>query len=73
MRFGSTAFRLHRVMEILYFTLTAMILYVFADWLLDRMEALAGRRFEHRTLVFFGLLLGLALASFALIRNFVAP
>ena len=56
-------------MEIVYFTLTAIVLYVFSDWVLRRMEAFAGRRFEHRTLIFFALLLGLALASFALIRN----
>jgi len=60
-------------MEIVYFTLTAIVLYVFCDWLLDRMEAIAGRRFEHRSLLFFGLLLGLALVSFALIRHLAAP
>lgn len=60
-------------MEIVYFTLTAVVLYVFSDWLLNRMEAIAGKRFEHRSLVFFGLLLGLALVSFALIRHLTAP
>lgn len=56
-------------MEVVYFTLTAIVLYVFSDWVLGRMEAFAGRRFEHRTLIFFALLLGLALVTFALIRN----
>jgi hypothetical protein len=56
-------------MEILYFTLAAIVLYVVSDWALKRMEAYAGRRFEHRTLIFFAIILGLALASFALIRN----
>jgi hypothetical protein len=59
-----------RSMEIIYFTLTAVALYVISDWALKRMEALAGRRFEHRSLIFFALILGLALVSFALIRMF---
>ena len=57
-------------MEIIYFTVTAIALYVISDWALGRMEAFAGRRFEHRSLIFFAIILGLALVSFALIRNF---
>ncbi len=60
---------LHVEMEAVYFTLVAIALYVFCDWVLKRMEVFAGRQFEHRTLIFFALLLGLALVSFALIRN----
>jgi hypothetical protein len=59
-----------RAMEIIYFTLTAIVLYVVSDWALKRMEAFAGRRFEHRSLIFFGIILVLALVSFALIRSF---
>ncbi len=59
-------------MEAVYFTLTAIACYVIADWALERMEAMAGRRFEYRTIIFFALILGLALVSFALVRNFVA-
>ena len=51
------------------FSLTGVILYVGGDWLLQRLEARAGRRFEHRSLVFFALLLGMALLAFALIRT----
>ena len=57
-------------MEAVYFTLTAIACYVISDWALKRMEAIAGRRFEHRTLIFFALILSLALVSFALVRNF---
>jgi hypothetical protein len=56
-------------MEILYYTLTAIVLYLGADWILDRIEIAAGRRFEYRSLIFFVILLGMALASFALIRH----
>ncbi len=57
-------------MQILYFTLAAILLYVGADWILNRIETAAGRRLEYRSLVFFAILLVLALASFALIRHF---
>ena len=56
-------------MEILYFTLTAVLLYLAADWILRRIEAAAGRQLEYRSLIFFVILLGMALTSFALIRN----
>jgi hypothetical protein len=51
-------------MEIVYFTLVAIGLYFGADWLLDRIERARGRRFEHRQVAFFALILPLALASF---------
>lgn len=57
-------------MEIVYFTITAIVLYVVSDWALRRIEALAGRQFEHRTLIFFAIILSLALVSFGLIRSF---
>jgi hypothetical protein len=57
-------------MEILYFTLAAVFLYVGADWILKRIEVAAGRRFEYRSIIFFAILLVLALTSFALIRHF---
>jgi len=55
-------------METLYFTIVAIFLYFAADWSLDRIEKALGRRFENRSLVFFAILLLMALASFALIR-----
>lgn len=57
-------------MEILYFTLTAVLLYLAADWILTRIEAAAGRPLEHRNLVFFAILLVMALVSFAIIRQY---
>jgi predicted PurR-regulated permease PerM len=56
-------------MEAVYFALTAIVLYFVSDWVLDRIERAYGRRFEHRTLIFFAILLVLALASFAFIRR----
>ena len=57
-------------MSIVYFTIVAIILYVAADWLLDRLEIAMGRRLEHRSLVFFVILLTLALTSFSLIQYY---
>lgn len=57
-------------MQILYFTLTAILLYLAADWILNRIEAAAGRRLEYRSIIFFAVFLGMALSSFALIRHF---
>lgn len=56
-------------MEFLYFTLVAIILYLGANWILEHIESAAGRRLPQRTLIFFFILLVLALASFALIRR----
>ncbi len=58
-------------MEVVYFTLTAVACYMISDWALKRMEVMAGRRFEHRTLIFFAMILSLALVSFALVRSLV--
>ncbi len=58
-------------MTILYFTLVAIVLYAACDRLLDLLERQAGRRFEHRSMIFFGLLLGSSLLAFAVIRRFV--
>jgi hypothetical protein len=59
-------------MEMLLFTVVAVVLYIVADRALDALERRSGRRFEHRTLIFFAILLGLAMTAFALIRS-LAP
>ena len=57
-------------MDLVYFTLVAIGLYFGADWLLDRIERTRGRRFENRQIVFFAIILPLALAAFWLVRQF---
>jgi len=57
--------------EIVYFTLVAILLYLLADWILRRIEAYLGRVLKQRTVVFFVILLILALVSFAAIRDYV--
>jgi hypothetical protein len=55
-------------MEAIYFTVVAIVLYVLADWLLVRIEVATGKVLEHRSLIFFAILMTLALTSFWLIR-----
>lgn len=55
-------------MQAVYFTLVAAILYLVSNWVVERLEIAAGRRFQYRSLLFFGILLTLALTSFYLIR-----
>lgn len=56
-------------MELLLFAIVAVALFFLSDWLLRRLEAALGREFEQRSLIFFAILLGSALISFALIRQ----
>jgi hypothetical protein len=57
------------LMSIVYFTLAAVALYLFSDWILERVEVTVGRRFQHRSLFFLGILLTLSMTSFALISH----
>ncbi|MDA8107158.1 MAG: hypothetical protein M0015_00825 [Betaproteobacteria bacterium] len=56
------------MLEVAYFTLVAVALYLIADRLLDWIERRRGARFENRQVVFLAIILPLALASFWLIR-----
>jgi len=59
-------------METIVFLIVGLVLYFAADWLLSRVESAMKRRLEYRTLVFFGILFGLALIVFPLIRILLA-
>jgi len=56
-------------MSAIYFTIVAIVLYFVSDWLLERVEVAAGKRFEHRSLIFFVILLTLALITFSIIQQ----
>jgi hypothetical protein len=70
--FIKTDARNGRAMDIVYFTVVAIGVYFAADWLLDWLERRRGERFENRQVVFFAIILPLALASFWLVR-FLSP
>ena len=56
-------------MEIVYFTLAGIGLYFVSDWILDRIETSRGRPFENRSVIFFAIILVLAVVSFQLIGH----
>lgn len=55
--------------EVILFTLVAVGLYFASDALLDWIERRRGARFENRQVVFFAIILVLALVSFTLLRS----
>ena len=57
-------------LQYVYFTIVAILLYLGADWILNRIEEAAGKRFEHRSLLFFAIFLTMTLTSFAVIRAY---
>ena len=57
-------------MQIVYFTVVSVVLYLLAGRMIDWAEHRAGRRFEYRSFYFFALLLAMAFASFELIRRY---
>lgn len=56
-------------MEFLYLLAAGVVLYAVSDRLLRLIEARRGRPFENRSLIFFAILLVLAVGSFAVIRR----
>ena len=56
-------------MEIVYYTIAAVVLYLVADRIVDTAERMAGRRFELRSIYFFVLLSVMAVGSFYVIRQ----
>jgi hypothetical protein len=59
-------------MDIVWFTLVALGLYFGADRLLDWLERRRGARFPNRQVVFFAIILPLALAAFWVMRSLSA-
>ena len=57
-------------MEMLYYTVAAIFLYVVSDWILNQIENRRGERFENRSLIFFAIILVLSVALFNLIQHF---
>ena len=56
-------------MEFVYYTIAGIVLYLGSDWILNRIEISRGKRFEHRLLVFFVIILVLAVVSFRIIEH----
>lgn len=58
--------------EILVFTLNAIFIYFVADWIVRMIEARRGEVLKNRQIVFFAVILVLALVTFRLLRELLS-
>ena len=59
-------------MEFVYYTITGIVLYLISDQILLAAERWQGKVFEHRSLIFFVIILVLALTTFKVIETIIA-
>jgi len=57
------------MMEILVFTLNAIVVYLLADWIIRTMERRRGEVLKNRQIIFFVVFLSLALISFNVLQT----
>ncbi len=57
------------MMEIVVFTLNAIVVYFLADWILRAMEQKKGAVLKNRQIIFFVIFLSLALISFNTLKT----
>jgi preprotein translocase subunit SecE len=60
------------MMEIIVFTLNAILIYLLADWVIRAIEQKKGEVLKHRQVIFFVVFLSLALISFNVLRTILA-
>lgn len=58
------------MLDLVAYTVAGLVLYFVSDWILNQMEIRRGARFENRSLVFFAIIMVLALGLFELIKRF---
>jgi hypothetical protein len=58
-------------MAYLYYTITAVLLYLISDWILNKIETYYGKRFQYRSVIFFVIIMVLAVGSFEVIERIV--
>ena len=51
------------------YTVAAVLLYLVSDWILNQIEIKRGERLEHRSLIFFVIIMVLAMSTFTLIER----
>lgn len=57
------------VLQVVLFTVVAVALYFFTDWVLRTIEQYRGEPLPHRNLVFFAIIFVLAVTSFEIIQR----
>jgi len=61
------------MMEVLVFTLNAILIYLLADWIIRAFEKRRGEILKQRQVIFFVVFLVMALISFEVLRTLLAP
>jgi len=56
------------LIEILLFTLVAIVIYLVSDWIIRMIEARRGEVLKNRQVIFFAIFLVLAMVSFRMLR-----
>jgi len=59
-------------MEIVIFTLNAIFVYLFSDWIIRKIEERRGTVLKYRQLVFFAIFLVLVMLTFQLMKTIFA-
>ena len=59
-------------MEIVLFTLNAVFVYLFSDWIIRKIEERRGTVLKYRQLVFFAIFLVLVMLTFQLMKTIFA-
>jgi len=59
-------------MEIVLFTLNAIVIYLVSDWIVRLIETRRGEALKQRQIVFFAIFLVLALLTFRILQNLLA-
>jgi hypothetical protein len=57
------------MMEVVVFTLNAIVVYLVADWIIRAMESKKGAALKNRQVIFFVIFLSLALISFNVLKT----
>lgn len=60
------------MMEILIFTLNAIVIYLLSDWIIRLFEKRKGEVLKQRQVIFFVVFLALALISFRVLQTLLA-
>ena len=58
-------------MAYIYYTVAAILLYLISDWILNKIELRMGKRLKYRSVLFFVIIMVLAVSSFEVIDRIV--
>lgn len=60
-------------MELIYYTIAAIVLYGISDFILNRIEIKMGKRLPNRSFIFFLIIMALSIGSFNLLQSILVP